>query len=66
MAAVPLAGMVVKTEVAVTLAVQPVQVVHGALTDQDPEVQPGQSDLGQRLPPHLFVVLVLCFLITWF
>lgn len=54
-AAVAFAGTVVMTLEAVTLAVQAVQVVHGAPPDQDPEVQPGQSDLGQFAPPHLVV-----------
>ena len=53
-AAVAFAGVVVITEVAVTLAVHADQVVHGAPSDQDPDVQPGQSDLGQLAPPHLF------------
>lgn len=37
---------------AVVLAVQAVQVVHGALELQVPEVQPGQLEAGQALPPH--------------
>lgn len=40
-------------EEAVTLAVQPVQVVQSAVLDQEPEVQPGQSEAGQLEPPHL-------------
>lgn len=49
------AGVVVKTDVAVTEAVQPAHEVHGALVDQEPDVQPGQSEAGQPLPPHLFI-----------
>lgn len=40
---------------AVTDAEHPVQEVHGALVDQVPEVQPGQSEAGQALPPNQLV-----------
>jgi hypothetical protein len=42
-------------EEAVTVAEQADQVVHGALVDQVPDVQPGQSEAGHELPFHHFV-----------
>lgn len=45
----------VTTLVAVVLAVQPDQVVHGALVPHGPEVQPDQVDGGHAEPPHQLV-----------
>lgn len=42
----------VPTLVAVVLAVQPDQVVHGAFVLHGPAVQPGQSEGGHALPSH--------------
>lgn len=43
--------VVVITLVAVVLAVQPAQVVHGALVFQSPDVQPVQAEPGQPSEP---------------
>ncbi|KNG51845.1 uracil permease [Stemphylium lycopersici] len=50
-AAVPLI-VVVTTLVAVVLAVQPAQLVHGGELLHGPAVQPGQSEAGHLLPSH--------------
>jgi hypothetical protein len=47
--------VVVTALVAVVLAVQPSQLIHGASVLQEPCVQPGQSLSGQALPPHHWV-----------
>ncbi len=48
--------VVVKTLVAVVLAVHPAQLVHGAFVPQGPLVQPDHEGLGQApLEPHQFV-----------
>ena len=52
-AVVPLPVTVaVTTLVAVVLAVQPAQVVHGALVPHGPFVQPVQVEAGQSSVPH--------------
>lgn len=51
MATTPLT-VVVTTLVAVVLAVQPAQLVHGGAVLQGPAVQPGQSDAGHLDPSH--------------
>jgi len=52
--------VLVRTLVAVVCAVQPVQVVHGALVPQGPLVQPDHVLPGQSLSPHHAVQGPLC------
>ena len=51
----PVVTVVVMTLLAVVLAVQPAQDVHGALVPQGPLVQPDQVDGGQPEVPHQLV-----------